>query len=188
MYSYKEFPEQVETEMERFAEENNFDQIANEEDHCVRYRNQTWELAFFCDHGAVELSLINLNDGYKYSLYNILELWFPESIYSKESIDHVWGSLKTIKFNVAALENHYKNIDKTYIFESTSLNSSKGRSLILINFALNQGSKKLKKEFTWSSDNWIELASLEYSKRKNKTNAHNDINSLWQRVKRKFNL
>ena len=170
MYSYKEFPEQVEAEMKRFAEENNFDLIAKEEDHCVRYRNGAWELSFFCDHGAVELSLINLNDGYKYSLYNILELWFKESIYTKESTDNVWGSLETIKFNVAALENHYKIIDKTYISKSTSLNKIKGRSLILTKFALNKGSKKLKKEFTWSSDNWIELASFEYSKRKNKTN------------------
>lgn len=173
--------------MQMFAEENNFDLIEKEEDHCVRYRNRTWELSFFCDHGAVELSLINLNDGYKYSLYNIIELWFPESIHAKESTDNVWGSLKTIRFNVDALENHYENIDQTYISKKASLNNSKRRSSILTSFALNQGSKKLKNEFTWSSDNWIELASYEYNKKKKKTNANNGYNSLWQRVKRIFN-
>ncbi|WP_298515984.1 hypothetical protein [uncultured Kordia sp.] len=180
MYSYKEFPEQVAAEMKIFAEENNFELIAKEEDHCVRYRNRTWELSFFCDHGAVELSFINLDDGYKYSLYDILELWFPESTHAKESTENVWGSLKTVKFNVDALKNYYKKIDKTYISNKASLDNCKRRSSILINFALNQGSRRLQNEFTWSSDNWIELASYEY--------ANNGHSSLWQRVKTKFNL
>ncbi|MFD2564783.1 hypothetical protein [Aquimarina rubra] len=167
MYSYKEFPEQVELEMQIFAEENNFELIEKEEDHCVRYRNRVWELYFFCDHGAVELSLINLNDGYEYSLYDILELWFPDSYYSKKMNENIWGSLETIKFNAEALNNHYSEISHNYNTDKERLTEYKRRSHVLINFVMSKGSDKLKNEFTLSSDKWIELASNEYIKSKN---------------------
>ncbi|WP_298546490.1 hypothetical protein [uncultured Aquimarina sp.] len=73
------------------------------------------------------------------------------------------GALKTVRFNVETLGNHHSEIANNYTTDKESLTDHKKRSSVLINFVMNKGSYKLKDEFTWSSDKWIELASYEYS-------------------------
>jgi hypothetical protein len=174
MFSYKEFPEQVINEIEEFANEYQFVLFEVQEDHCVRYRNSTWELFFFCDHGAIELSIVNVLDGYSYSITDILSVFFPDSIFYLDSAKHAWGSLRTVRFKIDALKKHYWNINKIYPQNKDKLWEKRNRSWILTRFIRTNGSKELKIIYEPSNDLWLEKASIEYSNYYTNNNSSNN--------------
>ncbi len=162
MFSYKEFPEQVTSSILEFSRANGFSLSEKKDDHYLRYTNVNWDLIFICEHGAIELSMVNLKDGYQYSINDIIKSFFPDSPYSKKINDNLWGSLKTIQFLIDTLTEHFKNIDTFYNKKKGDLENCKMRSSRLIDFSLNHGSKNLKSQFSMASSSWIELASIEY--------------------------
>ena len=163
MFSYKEFPEQVTSEMDEFSTEHQFELFLISEDHNVVYRNNTWEIDFYCDHGAVLLSLVNLEDGYSYSMHSVLQEFFPTSKYAQESSNYVWGSLKTVQFRVDSLKEHFSSISLMYHDEKDRLLNHRSRSGVLISFIHNNASSELRNAFEWSNNRWLEKASAEYS-------------------------
>ena len=191
MYSYKEFPEQVINEITDFANQYEFVHFETCEDHCVRYRNENWELFFYCNFGAIELSLVNLSDGYSYRLTDVIGIFFPESKYFKESKKNVWGSLKTVCFKIEALKEHYSKINDIYPQNRDKLSKERKTSWILTDFISNNGSKELKKMYEPSNDLWLEKASFEYNKYykvntkiNNKTTTESPVSklNLWSRI------
>lgn len=127
MFSYTEFPEQVTSEMDEFSTQHQFELFLIREDHNVVYRNKTWEIDFYCDHGAVLLSLVNLEDGYRYSMHSVLREFFPTSKYALESSNYVWGSLETVQFKVDSLKEHFSSISLMYHDEKNRLLNHRSR-------------------------------------------------------------
>lgn len=183
MYSYQEFPAQVESEFSDFAKEFKFTLVEKREDHFLRYANQEWEIIFLCDYGAVEVSLVSLKDALQYSLFSILITWFPDSSQTQQFSVFRWGSLQTISFNVEVLNSYFPFICENYIQKKETLKSIRDRSYILIDFVHNKGSLAIKKKFSRCSSDWIEKASEEYEnwKSSNQTYANKALKAIAQR-------
>lgn len=117
MNSYKEFPEQVEKEIGEFISNHGFFLLDKKGDYSLTYGNKRWEINFYCDYGAVHVTLRNLDDGLKFYLGNLIQRWFPDSHYAKESANYVWGSYETVKFKIDSLKEHFGQIDSIYDYQ-----------------------------------------------------------------------
>lgn len=184
MYSYEEFPIQIESEIVEFAKKNNFFLVEKREDHYLRYKNKEWEIVFLCSEGEVIVSLVCLEDGFRYELFSILRLWFPESCHTQRISQFIWGNLSTIKFIIEVLNNYYPLIVNDYSSRKNSLESVRLWSERLINFVEQHGSRNLKKNFTWSTNDKIEQASTEYVLKISKTKLNS--NGISPKAERKW--
>jgi hypothetical protein len=167
MPCYKEFPEQVKTLSSEFISDNKLSLAEIKDDYYVRFKNNDWHVVFLCEYGAIEINLINQNDGFQYRLSSIFENLKPESVLIKEFAKNAWSSENSIAFWIEVLTEFYPFFIKQYKEIKEKISEHKSRSYILIDFAHKKGSNLLKSEFTWSDDNWIERASEEYMRNKN---------------------
>ncbi len=167
MPCYKEFPEQVKNLSSEFMDDNKLSLSEIKNDYYVRFSSNDWNVVFLCEYGAIEVNLINIKDGYQYELSSIFEDLKPESNMIQEFAKNAWSSEDSIEFWIEVLTEFYPFFIKQYKNLKEQISKHRTRSYLLIEFALKNGSKSLKSEFTWSNDNWIEKASKEYIKKKN---------------------
>ena len=170
MPCYKEFPEQIKKFTKDFVEQNNFRLVDFRDDYYLRYSDYEWNIIFYCEYGAVDLSMINLKDGFKYNLGDIFKELYPESNLSNEFSDNVYANEKTIKFWIDILIDIFPLLKNQYMNLKKRLTKHKERSFILIDFTTKNGSELLKTKFSWNNDDWIELASKEYTTYRKKKN------------------
>ncbi len=163
MPCYKEFPSQIKTFVKNFVHQNNFILVELRNDDYLRYSNHKWNVIFHCEYGVVEASVLNLEDGFQYNLGAIFTELFPESILLKEFSNNCYGSEKTIRFWINILMDTFPLLNTKYENLKTRLSKFKERSFILTDFTANSGSELLKATFSWNNEDWMELASKEYT-------------------------
>lgn len=165
MYSYKEFPEQIKNAVPKSLDQFGFKLTEQVEDHCLRYQNDKWQISFICDHGAIEIYLVNRNDNSKYYLPEVLEFWFPKSERAQKFPEYFWGSEKSVNYQVEVLSEFYEEFDTTYEEQKKNFKQHKDYNQKIFQFLMEQGSQELKKLFESRDPNWKQRA-LEEMKRK----------------------
>ncbi|UKN00311.1 hypothetical protein K6119_11255 [Paracrocinitomix mangrovi] len=158
MYSYKEFPEQVKNAAPKSLSQFGFHLTEEVEDHCLRYKNDKWQISFICDHGAIDVYLVNLFDKNKYYLPKVLQFWFPQSEKAQKFPEFFWGSEKSVNYQVEILAEFYAEFDKKYEDLKNNFRQNKEYNQKIFQFMIKQGSKELKELFENGDPNWKKLA------------------------------
>jgi len=118
MHCYKEFTEQVKSISSHFISDNELSLSETKEDYYVRFSSNEWDVIFLCEYGEIEVSLINLKNGFQYNLSSLFKKLKPESHIIKEFTNNSWSSEKSIMFWVEGLtefypffKSHYKSLE-----------------------------------------------------------------------------